>query len=379
MKMFSRRLGLALALAACPLLVVSTPAEADTVPPPSSITELEASLPKWMKEHHVPGLSIAVLRNGRVAHAKGYGREQVGQNTPVTPRTMFSVGSVSKVLTAVLTLRTVERGAVDLDTDVNRYLRRWKVPVNDYTRKTPVTLRRILSHTAGLTVHGFADFQPTEKLPNLVQILNGTPPAKSEAVYVDIPVGSRFRYSGGGTTVAQLLIEDVNGQSLDALAQAQVFKRLGMQRSSFLNPLPARFEPIAKAHDRSGRAVALPRGYESMPESGASGLWTTPSDLSKVLLDLWSAYHGKKAKLLKTQTVKKMASTVAPSEFGLGPRVFVRDGRTVIAHGGANDSYRSHFRINLDTGNGYVLFTNGEAGGALIRQIRASLDPMLGT
>lgn len=159
------------------------------------------SIEACMAAHDVPGLSLAVLHDGRLAWAKGYGLTEVNGTHAVDTQTVFSVGSVSKLVTAVITLRIVQAGQLNLDQDVNRFLTRWQVPATRFTARQPVTLRHIMSHTAGFTVHGFPDFQPGATLPSVLDTLNGRPPARHGAVVVDFEPGSKYRYSGGGTTV----------------------------------------------------------------------------------------------------------------------------------------------------------------------------------
>lgn len=336
----------------------------------------EFGLSSKMSRYGVPGVSFAVIKNGKVDWAKGYGFVQTGKPEAIDTETMFSVGSVSKVGAAVVSLKMQEEENLDIDTDVNQYLTSWKVPQNQYTEQQAVTLRRIMSHTAGLTVHGFADFNPEEKLPTTVQILKGKWPAKSSRVYVNIPIGSRFRYSGGGTTVEQLVIEDLTGQAFHEAADRILFQPLGIQRSSYQNPLPESIGNIAKALDRNGRPVALPRGYQSMPEAAASGLWTTPSDFAQLMIMLMEAYKNKNT-YLSQKLVQEMMTPVSPSAYGLGPRIAKRGDDILFSHGGANDCYKAHFQGSLIKQNGYIIFTNGTDGDDLIRDLRPILDSML--
>lgn len=329
-----------------------------------------------MERYGVPGVSMAIIENGQLEWAKGYGLLQVGRPERIDTETLFSVGSVSKVGAAVISLKLHEKGILDIDRDVNQYLTSWKVPHNEYTEQASVTLRRIMSHTSGLTVHGFADFEPDEKLPTTVEILEGKWPAKSGRVYVNIPIGSRFRYSGGGTTVEQMVIEDLTGQDFHEAANRILFELLEMQRSSYQNALPESVGNIAKAHNRNGRPVALPRGYHSMPEAAASGLWTTPSDFAKLMIMLMKAYTGEHD-YLSQHTVEDMMTPVNPSEYGLGPRIEERVDDIIFSHGGANDCYKAHFSGSLAKQNGFIIFTNGTDGHQLIRDLRPLFEEML--
>lgn len=328
----------------------------------------EFGLTSRMEYYGVPGISFGVIKNGKLDWASGYGVLKSGAAEKVNTETLFSVGSISKVGTAVMILKLQEKGLLNIDKDVNNYLTSWKIHKNEYTQKQAVTLRHILSHTAGLTVHGFADFYPNEKLPNTVQILKGESPAKNPSVYVNIPVGSQFRYSGGGTTVSQMVIEDLMRDRFHKVADNILFQALNMQRSSYENPLPVKIENIAKAHNRNGNTVALPRGYQCMPEAAASGLWTTPSDFAKLMIMLMQAYKEKHTYLSQV-TLKDMMTPVNPSDYGLGPRIKQNQNKIQFSHGGANDSYRAHFIGALDTQNGIIIFTNGTAGSSLIDEL----------
>jgi len=205
-----------------------------------------------MAHFGVPGISFAVIKNGKLDWAKAYGFLQSGKSQNVDTQTLFSVGSVSKVGAALITLKLQEDGKLDIDKNVNHYLKSWKIPNNQFTEQRPVTLRNIMSHTGGLTVHGFADFYPNESLPSTIQILNGKWPAKNNAVYVNIPVGSKFRYSGGGTTIAQMVAEDCTDRPFFYVADSLLFQPLHMKRSSYQNPLPGNIQNIAKAHNTYG-------------------------------------------------------------------------------------------------------------------------------
>ena len=348
-----------IALLAFPLLSSAQVSDAD----------IDATIQSLMETHNVPGVSIAIIKNGKLHSTKTYGVKQVGSSDPITPESMFSVGSISKVGNAFLTLKLVSEGVFSLDEPVNTYLKSWKIPKGRYNRDQAVTLRHLLSHTAGTSVHGFADFNPDEDLPTTVQILNSTGPAKNPAVVLVDPVGTRFRYSGGGTTIMQMMIEDHFGKVYEEIAAEQLFTPLGLERSTYQNPLPASYGDIAKAHNRTGRAVAKPRGYEAMPEKAASGLWTTPSQLATLLSTLFPSLDGDEAALLPKELVEDMISPELNSEYGLGPRIRSIDDKTAIQHGGANNSYRAFFRIFRETRNGWILFTNATNGSQLINGV----------
>jgi CubicO group peptidase (beta-lactamase class C family) len=335
------------------------------------------SLAERMRHHNVPGVAIAVLRNGEVIRAVGYGVREAGTQDKVDGDTLFSVGSISKVVTATTTLRLVADGRLDLDRDVDDYLKRWKTPVSAEVPDPRVSLRMLMSHTSGLGVHGFADYQPAEPLPTLVQVLDGEKPAKNEPVRFKNPPGRINDYSGGGVTVEQAAIEDATGQALAALAQAQVFAPLGMRRSTFESPLSAVRSNIAKAHDGKGAPTALPRGWEGFAEVGASGLWTSAGDLGRLVGGLIKSYQGR-SDFLPQPLATTMMTEVSPSPFGLGPRLGgVGPGRYFF-HLGANQSYLAFMEGYLETGDGFVILTNGSNGLALIAEVRNALADAVG-
>ncbi len=326
-----------------------------------------------MERFGVAGVAIAVLKDGAILHSGGFGVLQAGGDEPVNADTLFSVGSVSKVATATLLMKMQAQGLIDMDTDVRQYLKSWDMPDSD----TPITLRMILSHTAGFNIHGFGDFLPGADLPTVYDTLNGTPPATHSAVrFVDAP-GTRYRYSGGGYTVAQLVATDVAGKDFPTLADEVLFTPLGMERSSFLNPLPANFTNVAKAHNRSGEPVALPRGYEAMPEMAASGLWTSANELGAMVVALIESYRTSQGYLPQPETADMMTK-VSPSEHGMGPRLEGSGMARMFHHGGANNSYRAWIEGHLVTGNGLVVLTNGTNGDDLFIEIRNAAADVYG-
>ncbi|UTW60333.1 beta-lactamase family protein [Kordiimonas sp. SCSIO 12603] len=327
------------------------------------------NLAERMKHYGVPGVAIAIIKDGKLHEAKGFGVLQAGNDTPVDGDTLFSVGSVSKVVTAALIHRMQDEGKLNVDRDVNDFLKTWKLPDDRKWDDGKINLRMILSHTAGFNVHGFPDFLPGEELPTVYDTLNGTAPARTDALRQVYQPGSRYRYSGGGYTLAQLLVSDVSDKSFEDTAKGTLLAPLGMNRSSFENPLPETVPNVAKAHNRNGEAVALPRGYEAMPEMAASGFWTSANELGTLVAALIESYRTNEG-FLKQATAVDMMTKVATSVHGMGPRLQGSGLKRVFHHGGANDSYRAWIEGNLATGDGLVVLTNGSGGNNLYVEIR---------
>ena len=346
------------------------------------VTAPGEAVPRWslaerMRHYNVPGVAVAVLKNGEVVQAAGYGVREAGTQAAVDGDTLFSVGSISKVVTATTTLRLVADGQLDLDRDVDDYLTRWHLPASADVPQPRVSLRMLMSHTSGLGVHGFADYQPDEPLPALVQVLEGQKPAKGEAVRFKRAPGLVNDYSGGGVTVEQAVIEDATGRSLQRLAGERVFAALGMHRSTFESPLSAARGNIAKAHDGEGAPTALPRGWQSFAEAGASGLWTSANDLGRFVGGLIRSYQGR-GDFLPQPLAAAMMTEVSPGPFGLGPRLGGAGLGRYFFHMGANESYRAYLEGYPETGDGYVILTNGANGTELSFEIRNALADAIG-
>jgi CubicO group peptidase (beta-lactamase class C family) len=333
--------------------------------------EVRWALAERMAHYKVPGVSLAVIEGGRVAWARGVGVKEAGKTDPVTPATLFQAASISKPVAATAMLRLVERGTLDLDADVNRYLTSWKVPENGFTATEKVTLRRIVSHTAGLTVHGFPGYAPDAAMPTTVQVLDGAPPANTAPVRVDVVPGTISRYSGGGTTVMQQLLVDVTRTPFPALMRELVLLPAGMARSTYEQPLPAsRAGDAARAHDRGGAVV--PGGWHVYPEMAPAGLWTTPIDLATWALAIADARAGRSARLLQRATAERMLTEVKGG-IGLGPFVGGSGRAFHFGHGGANEGFHCDLVYYPELGVGAAVMTNGDGGPLLIREVLRSL------
>src|SRR5512139_1842453 len=257
------------------------------------------NLSERMQHYHVPGVSIALIDRETIS-AQGFGVQQAGDDSPVTTQTRFQAASISKPVSALAVLSLVQNGTLDLDVDVNTYLHSWQVPENEHTREHKVTLRGLLSHTAGLTVHGFPGYAAGETVPSLRQILDGEPPANTQPVRVETAPGSQYSYSGGGYTVMQLLVEDVTGLPFPAWMRSTVLDPLQMGHSTFEQPLPAHYaEEAATAHYGDGRPID--GKWHTYPEMAAAGLWTTPSDLARFIMELSASYTGKTNRVLSRE------------------------------------------------------------------------------
>jgi len=328
-----------------------------------------------MAEHKVPGVSVAVAVEGRLAWATGFGVKQVESTDSVSTTTLFQAASISKPIAATAMLKMVEDGRLDLDTPVNDYLTSWKLPDNAYTAQQPVTLRHLVSHGAGTTVWGFPGYEPGTALPTVPQILDGLPPANTPPVRVDLTPGSAWRYSGGGATIAQLAIAEVAGEAFSDVLDDLVLRPFGMEHSTFAQPLqPDRFEEAAAGH-RGG--AALPGRWHVYPELAAAGLWTTPSDLVTWAFEIASAYQGGSGALLPEDLAREML-TPQEGSTGLGPSLGGTGPGFFFGHAGANAGFVAQLVYFPETGQGAAVMTNAETGGRLIREILLAIGAEYG-
>jgi CubicO group peptidase (beta-lactamase class C family) len=330
-----------------------------------------------MRALKVPGVSVAVIHGYRIEWAKGYGLADRDSGTAVSADTLFQAASISKTLTALAALKLVERRVLDLNRDVNRQLKAWKVPTNQFTRQHAVDLRSLLSHTAGTTVHGFDGYPAGHRLPTLREILDGTKPANSAPIRVDKVPGQGFRYSGGGTMIVQRLMMDATSKQFPELMKTSVLVPLEMSSSTFQQPLPAALRPkAASGYDAKG--VRIPGRWHLYPEMAAAGLWTTPSDLARYVIEVELAYEGKSKKVLDREMIRQMLTPQNGGPVGLGPFVGNRGKVRQFSHNGGNAGFRCDFVGLLEKGDGAVVMTNSDAGTPLIDEILKSIGAAYG-
>jgi CubicO group peptidase (beta-lactamase class C family) len=321
-----------------------------------------------MAQTKVPGVSIAYFDRGRLVWAKGYGLADVASGRPVTPETLFQAGSISKPLTATAALRLVEAGKLELDQDVNTRLKAWKVPENAFTAQQKVTLRRLLSHGAGLTVHGFNGYRRDEPKPTTVQVLNGQAPANSAPVVVTAVPGTAWAYSGGGYVATQLLLSETTGRTFPDLMRREVLDPAGMTHSTYEQPLPeALHGRAATGYRRNGQPVA--GNWYVYPEMAAAGLWTTPSDLARWAIEIQKDNAGRSHRLLSAAMARQMLShQIGP--WGLGVQLTSQGETRRFGHGGDDQGFENDLEaFTTGSGQGVVIMTNGDAGGDLIPEI----------
>ena len=359
MRIISRFLPLSLALLGCAAGALGTPQAED----------LDTFVTAQMARRHVPGLSLAIIQNGRIVEARAYGVTDAGSGAAVTPSTLFQAGSISKSVAALGALHLVEQGKLTLDGDVNTTLTTWKVPASKFTSATPITLRRLLSHTAGLTVHGFPGYAMDAPRPTLVQVLDGTAPANTEAIRSDTAPGARWNYSGGGYTVMQQMMLDVTGQPFPEYMRQTVLAPIGMSRSSYEQPLPPDMAAATASGHYAGQKPVKGR-WHVYPEMAAAGLWTTPTDLARFAIEIQQSFAGRSSKVISPAMTHRMLTEEKDGD-GLG--VFLQGtGRTLLFnHNGRDEGFDALLNAFAETGQGIVVMINANDNSRMTNRITA--------
>src|SRR5262245_38479449 len=322
-----------------------------------------------LKFYKIPGLSVAVIKDFKILWARAYGVKDLETKEPVTTETLFQAGSISKSVNATIAMKKVEQGKLSLDQNINDKLVSWKLPDNDFTAKKKVTLRNLLSHTAGTTVHGFPGYAISEKLPTLQQVLDGASPANTAPVRVDLEPGTQFRYSGGGTTITQLASMDIEKKPYPEIARETVLKPLNMTNSTYNQPLPADWRLKAATGYRSNGSEVEGK-IHIYPEMAAAGLWTTPTDLAKFAIEIQLSLAGRSNKILTKQSVETMTTGVL-NDVGLGFFIEKHGKAVYFGHGGSDEGFTAQLLVSRDKGYGVAVMVNSDSGGILNEVVRA--------
>jgi CubicO group peptidase (beta-lactamase class C family) len=328
------------------------------------------TLSERMQAMHVPGVSIAVIHHGVLEWAQGFGLTSIG-GAPVTAETLFQAGSISKPVAAMAALRLVQEGKLSLDADINSELTSWKLPEAPVAAGKTVTLRELLTHTGGTTVHGFPGYAAEEPVPTLVQVLNGEKPANTPAIRVEALPGSKWNYSGGGYTIMQQVLIDVTKEPFPKLLHDSVLAPIGMTHSTYQQPLPAEMRASAATpYDAEGKPIK--GGAHTYPELAAAGLWTTPTDLARYDIEIQHSLKGEWNHVLSQQTTRQML-TKGMGDYGLGLSIGGSATDPHFGHGGVNDGFESMMTAYEQSGEGAVVMTNAQGGSRLADEVMRSI------
>jgi len=326
-----------------------------------------------MKKYKVKGISIAVIKDYKVDWARGYGWADEEEKRPVTTETLFQAASISKAFNAIAILQLVQDKKLDLYTDINTYLTSWKFPYDTTSHGIKITLAHLLSHTAGLSTFGYRGYNINAQLPTLQQVLDGLPPAITStriqggsiitvpAVRSEFEPGLQFQYSGGGTTISQVILTDVTQQAYDAWLFENVLKPLGMLNSTYDQfPDEQNRSFYSSGYYKDGSRVL--NKYHISSHQAGGGLWTNPTELCKYIIDMQLAYKGNPSKVLNEEMVKLHLTPYNNGPTSMGSFIEDHDGAKYFQHAAGNDGFCGQFYASLDDGYGAVILCNSEDG-----------------
>jgi CubicO group peptidase (beta-lactamase class C family) len=320
-----------------------------------------ATIAEQMARYKVNGMSIAVIHDYKIAWAKGYGWADVEEKRPMTTETLFEPGSISKTLNALGILKLAQDKKVDLYADINNYLTSWKFPYDSLSKGKKINLAQLLSHQAGLTVHGFPGHDIEGPIPTVYEVLDGKKPSFTPAVRSAFEPDLRFQYSGGGTTISQVLLSDVTKQPYDVWMYENVLKPIGMVNSTYAQP-PAKEKRGMCASAYNSDGTPIERKFHVYPEQAAAGLWMTPSDLCRYIIDMQMAWKGQASKVLTPDMVKLHLTPYNNGPTALGTFIDNLDGAIYFQHGAGNDGFCGQFFGSLEDGYGVAIFLNSDNG-----------------
>ncbi len=329
--------------------------------------EAFSSITHKMSEYKIPALSLAVIQQGKIEWADTYQNADFLEQPTLNCTSLFQAASLSKPVTFLAAVRMQAAGKIDLDKNIQSYLKDFVLPIGKQTADNPVSFRNIFAHTSGITPGGYMGYARDLTLPSDTDILKGNAGVNSPAIAVIAPPNEKLAYSGGAYTLAELALQDTFNNEFASIMKKWILDAVGMKHSDFAQPLPAaKHKLVAKGYTRSGEGLAgkvLDDGWRNHPEQAAAGLWSNSIDMAKFLIEIYKAYQGKSA-LFSQADIKSLISHERDGHI-YGFRVEHADDGISITHYGGNVGYNTGMTINLTNGNGLVYLINSDSGGAL--------------
>ena len=357
---------LGLSSAACmPASPVLEERPAAALPPAhaAGLAQLWPQVSAEMKQSKLHGLSIAVFDNYEIVEVHTAGVKSIDTGAAMDERTAFSTASISKVTTALLCLMLARDGVIDLDEPISGYLKSWQLPASEVPGAADVTWRQLLTHTAGTSQHGFADFYEGDAVPTLIDSLEGRLPRYDKPIEFLFAPGTSWKYSGGGYVIVQLALEDHLGLPLEELAEERIFKPLGMADTTMVQPGSKGFlKNTASVHDEDGAVIRT--GLPITPQISASGMWSTPSDMARFMIDFQRALDGHEIGVITPSLAREMTDIISLRYVGGMGTPFFRGmgfGNTDwFRHDGSNTGVNVEMLASMQGGYGVVIMGNGD-------------------
>jgi CubicO group peptidase (beta-lactamase class C family) len=336
------------------------------------------TIEQLMQRLHVPGVAVAVIKDFQIHWSKAYGIADVETGAAADDNTLFQAASISKPVSAMAMVKFAGDGKFPLDADINSILRSWRLPEGPLTKERRVTARMLASHSSGLgDGFGFPGYDPGAPLPSVVQIINGQSPSNVGPVSMARPPLQAMQYSGGGFTILQLALTDAVGRPFPEILRDAVLSPIGMTNSVFEQPLsPARDRNAARGHDDNGKSMGAK--WHVYPESAAAGLWTTPVDLAKFVIEVQKSVHGQSNRVLSRTAIQEMLNPVGVGDFAVGLSMEKRGQGWYFKHSGGNWGFICFMIGHKLNGYGLAVMTNSFNGQPLINEIQQRVERAYG-
>ncbi|WP_346881115.1 serine hydrolase domain-containing protein [uncultured Algibacter sp.] len=325
--------------------------------------ELKTNLEKQMNQLKLNGLSYAVFENHKIIHKEVIGIKASDSNELINTNTAFNTASISKPITALLCALLEEKGLIDLEAPISTYLKNWTLPESKFTTNRQISWKDLLSHTAGTSQHGFADFYEGDTIPSIIESLQGKTPRYNKEIEILFTPGTDWKYSGGGYVIVQLALEDYFKKSISKLAKEYIFNPLKLKNTTMVQPHEKGFlSNVAKVHDKNG--LVIKTGLPITPQVSASGMWSTPSDMAMLCIEIQNALQNKNNTVISNKVAKRITNIVSIKTSGgasIGwARAFGFGNIDWFSHSGSNTGVGGDMMSSMTRGNGFVIFANGE-------------------
>lgn len=330
----------------------------------TALNNLKSSTAEMMSKYNLKGLSVAVFEDYKIIWTNQWGVKATDSEDKIDVNTAFSTASISKPITAIVCAILEEKGLINLDDPINKYLERWKIPKSNFTDGTDVTWKQLLSHTAGTSQGGFEDYYTGDSIPTIVESLQGKllPRTKKPIEFLFKP-GTNWEYSGGGYVIIQCALEDHFKKPLAQIVKENLLEPLHLQNSTMIQPNENGFlTNTAKVHNSKGQIIRT--GIPITPQVAPSGLWSTPTDLALIAIEMQKALLGKGNKVISKAVAQKVTNIVTINgargwSYGW-QRSLGYGNLDWFSHDGSNTGTGGDLIATMQNGNGIAVLANGD-------------------
>lgn len=334
---------------------------------------------RQLEKYNLPGLSLVVFENYKIVYSNQMGLKSMDSKEKLDVNTAFSIASITKPITALLCHILEEKGLINLEEPIDKYLKRWHLPKSKFTENNSPTWRQFLNHTSGTNQGGFSDYYEGDVIPTIKQSLLGQIPRYDKEIEFLFTPGTGFEYSGGGYVIVQMALEDALNKSITELAQEHLFLPLGLMNTTMIQPNEKGFPTnVASVHDKDGKVIKT--GLPITPQVGASGVWSTPTDLAKISIAIQNALRNKNNSVISHQVAKKITKVTALKDavggWGYGWQKSVAyNNYDWFMCNGSNTGVGGSILASMEDGNGFVILANGEKPNRIpvINEVRVKL------